>query len=122
MRRAITRNMHASLHGMAQLTLFTELDASDLVRLRERLQRDFALTYTDIIVYAVARALKQHPRMNASLDGEQVRLHRGIHIGLAVALDDGLIVPSFAMPIASHWRTSRPKRGRSPTAPARGSS
>ena len=93
MRRAIAHNMLASLQGMAQLTLFTELDATELVRLRERLQRDFALTYTDLIVHAVARALKRHPRLNAALDGDRVRLHARIHIGLAVALDDGLIVP-----------------------------
>jgi pyruvate dehydrogenase E2 component (dihydrolipoamide acetyltransferase) len=78
---------------MAQLTLFTELDATELVRSRERLQREFALTYTDLIVHAVARALKRHPRLNAALDGDRVRLHARIHIGLAVALDDGLIVP-----------------------------
>ena len=93
MRRAIARNMHASVHGMAQLTLFTELDATELVRLRERLQREFPLTYTDLIVHATARALRRHPRVNVSLDGELVRVHSGIHIGLAVALDDGLIVP-----------------------------
>jgi pyruvate dehydrogenase E2 component (dihydrolipoamide acetyltransferase) len=94
MRRAIARNMHASLQTMAQLTLSTELDATELVRLRERLQRDFALTFTDLIVCAVARALRRHPALNASLDGDRVRLHAGIHIGLAVALDnEGLIVP-----------------------------
>ena len=95
MRRAIARNMHASLQTMAQLTLFTELDVTELVRLRERLQRDFALTVTDLIVHAVARALKRHPGLNASLEGDdnQVRLHSAIHIGLAVALEDGLIVP-----------------------------
>jgi pyruvate dehydrogenase E2 component (dihydrolipoyllysine-residue acetyltransferase) len=93
MRRAIARNMHASLQAMAQLTLSTELDATELVRLRERLQRDFALTITDLIVYAAARALRRHPALNASLDGDQVRHHASIHIGLAVALDEGLIVP-----------------------------
>jgi pyruvate dehydrogenase E2 component (dihydrolipoamide acetyltransferase) len=93
MRRAIARNMHASLQTMAQLTLFTELDVTELVRLRERLQVDFPLTVTDLIVHVVARALKRHPRLNASLEGDQIRLHSAIHVGLAVALDDGLIVP-----------------------------
>jgi pyruvate dehydrogenase E2 component (dihydrolipoamide acetyltransferase) len=93
MRRAIARHMHASLQTMAQLTLFTELDVTELVRLRERLQRDFALTITDLIVHAVARALRRHPRLNASLEGDHVRLHSSIHVGLAVALEDGLIVP-----------------------------
>ena len=94
MRRAIARNMQGSLQSMAQLTLWTELDATELVRLRERLQRDFALTITDLIVHAVARALRQHPRLNASLDDDhRVRVHSAVHIGLAVALEDGLIVP-----------------------------
>jgi pyruvate dehydrogenase E2 component (dihydrolipoamide acetyltransferase) len=93
MRRAIARNMHASLHAMAQLTLWTELDATELVRLRERMQREFALTITDVIVHAVARALRRHPGLNASLEDDRVRLHSGVHIGLAVALDEGLIVP-----------------------------
>jgi pyruvate dehydrogenase E2 component (dihydrolipoamide acetyltransferase) len=93
MRRAIARNMLTSLQTMAQLTLSTEVDATELVRLRERLQRDFAVTITDLMVYAVARALREHPALNASLEGDRVRLHAGIHIGLAVALDDGLIVP-----------------------------
>jgi pyruvate dehydrogenase E2 component (dihydrolipoamide acetyltransferase) len=93
MRRAIARHMHTSLQTMAQLTLSTELDATELVRLRERLQRDFALTITDLMIYAVARALRDHPSLNASLDEDRVRLHDGIHIGIAVALDEGLIVP-----------------------------
>jgi pyruvate dehydrogenase E2 component (dihydrolipoamide acetyltransferase) len=93
MRRAIARSMHTSLQTMAQLTLFTEFDATELVRLRERLRRDFALSVTDLIVYAVARALAAHPRLNATLEGDRVRVHQGVHIGLAVALEDGLIVP-----------------------------
>lgn len=93
MRRAIARNMHASLHTMAQLTLVTELDATELVRLRERLQRDFPLTVTDIIVFATALALRRHPRLNASIQGDEIHMHPEIHVGLAVALEDGLIVP-----------------------------
>jgi pyruvate dehydrogenase E2 component (dihydrolipoamide acetyltransferase) len=93
MRRAIGRNMRASLQAMAQLTLFTERDVTELMRLRERLRRDFPLTVTDLVVFAVARALQQHPRLNASIVDDQVRLHQRVHVGLAVALDDGLIVP-----------------------------
>jgi pyruvate dehydrogenase E2 component (dihydrolipoamide acetyltransferase) len=93
MRRAIARHMHTSLQTMAQVTLSTELDATELVRLRERLQRDFALTITDLMVHAAARALRRHPALNASLVGDQVRRHPDIHIGVAVALDEGLIVP-----------------------------
>ncbi len=93
MRRTIARRMLDSLHMMAQLTLFTEIDVTELVDLRERLKRDFDVTYTDLIVQAAARALAKHPLMNASLDGERIQRHREIHIGVAVALPEGLIVP-----------------------------
>lgn len=72
---------------------FTECDVTELVRLRGRLQRDFELTYTDLAIQAAARALEKHPRLNASLDGDRIRLHDEIHIGMAVALEEGLIVP-----------------------------
>ncbi len=85
--------MHASLQAMAQLTLFTELDVTELMRVRERLQREFAVTVTDLVVFAAARALRQHPRLNASIVDDQVHVHQRVHVGLAVALDDGLIVP-----------------------------
>jgi pyruvate dehydrogenase E2 component (dihydrolipoamide acetyltransferase) len=93
MRRTIARQMVESLHTMAQLTLWTEVDVTELVRLRERLRRDFELTYTDLLVQAVAHALEQHPALNASLVDDRIHRHAEIHIGLAVALADGLIVP-----------------------------
>ena len=93
MRAAIARRMHQSLQTSAQVTLITEVDVSALVQLREELKQQFALTYTDLIVKAVAHALKGHPRLNAWIEGEQIRLVPAIHIGVAVALDEGLIVP-----------------------------
>ena len=93
MRAAIARRMHQSLQTSAQVTLITEVDVSALVQLREELKQQFALTYTDLVVKAVAHALKGHPRLNAWVEGEQIRLVQAIHIGVAVALDEGLIVP-----------------------------
>src|SRR5256885_7563145 len=93
MRGTIARRMHQSLQTSAQVTLITEVDVSALVQLREELKQQFALTYTDLVVKAVARALKGHPRLNAWIEGEQIRLVPAIHIGVAVALDEGLIVP-----------------------------
>jgi pyruvate dehydrogenase E2 component (dihydrolipoamide acetyltransferase) len=93
MRGAIARRMHQSLQTSAQVTLITEVDVSALVQLREELKQQFALTYTDLVVKAVAQALKEHPRVNAWIEGEQIRLVQAIHIGVAVALDEGLIVP-----------------------------
>jgi len=93
MRGAIARRVQQSLQTSAQVTLITEVDVSALVQLREELKPQFALTYTDLVVKAVARALKEHPRLNAWIEGEQIRLMQAIHIGVAVALDEGLIVP-----------------------------
>jgi pyruvate dehydrogenase E2 component (dihydrolipoamide acetyltransferase) len=93
MRAAIARRMHQSLQTSAQVTLITEVDVSALVQLREEWKQQFSLTYTDLVVKAVARALKEHPRLNAWIEGEQIRLVQAIHIGVAVALDEGLIVP-----------------------------
>jgi pyruvate dehydrogenase E2 component (dihydrolipoamide acetyltransferase) len=98
MRRTIAGRMHASLQEMAQLTITTEADVTELVRLRAQLidewQRDGPRpAYTDLVVKAAARALREHPRLNASLDGDVIRLHEQINVGVAVALDEGLIVP-----------------------------
>jgi len=93
MRGAVARRMHQSLQTSAQVTLITEVDVSAMVQLREELKQQFVLTYTDLIVKAVAHALKGHPRLNAWIEGEQIRLVPAIHIGVAVALDEGLIVP-----------------------------
>ena len=93
MRGAIARRMHQSVQASAQVTLTTEIDVSSLVLLREELKQHFALTYTDLVVKATAQALIEHPRMNAWIEGEHIRLVQAVHIGVAVALDDGLIVP-----------------------------
>jgi pyruvate dehydrogenase E2 component (dihydrolipoamide acetyltransferase) len=93
MRGTIARRMQQSLQTSAQVTLISEVDVSALVQLREGLKEQFALTYTDLIVKAVALALKEHPRVNAWIEGERLHLMQEIHIGVAVALDEGLIVP-----------------------------
>jgi len=93
MRGAIAERMHQSLQDMAQLTLHTEADVTEMVALRQKLKQNKPITYTDLIVKASAIALGEHPRVNATLDGNVIKLLPDIHIGLAVALEDGLIVP-----------------------------
>lgn len=93
MRKVIAERMHKSLQGSAQLTITTEVDVTQLIDRRQEVQREFNATYTDFIVQACAHALKQHPRMNAALDGDTIRYNSEIHVGLAVALEEGLIVP-----------------------------
>ena len=93
MRQAIAEHMVESLHNMAQLTMMMEVDVTDLVRLRDQVKADFDVTYTDLAVKAVAKTLKLHPMLNATLIGDEVHQIESIHIGVAVALQDGLIVP-----------------------------
>ena len=93
MRRAIAEHMLDSLRQTAQVTVTSEADVTDLVKLRTQLKTEFDLSYTDLIVKAVAKALKQHPRLNSTLIGDEVYLLSEIHIGVAVALEDGVIVP-----------------------------
>lgn len=93
MRRTIARRMTESLHSMAQLTLVSEADVTELVALRARLKQEYDLTITDLIVKAVALALGAHPRLNARLASDALELFPEVNIGIAVALDEGLIVP-----------------------------
>ncbi|MBI3799237.1 MAG: 2-oxo acid dehydrogenase subunit E2 [Deltaproteobacteria bacterium] len=93
MRKVIAERMHKSLQGSAQLTITTEVDVTPLIDRRQEVQREFNATYTDFIIQACAHALKQHARMNAALDGDAIHLQEQISVGVAVALDEGLIVP-----------------------------
>ena len=93
MRKVIAERMHKSLQGSAQLTITTEVDVTQLIDRRQEVQREFNATYTDFIVQACAHALKQHPRMNSTLEGETIRHLGQISVGIAVALEEGLIVP-----------------------------
>jgi pyruvate dehydrogenase E2 component (dihydrolipoamide acetyltransferase) len=101
MRKAIADNMHASLQNAAQLTTFTEVDVTEMVRFRDMMRAEFArddsvkISYNDIIVMATARALTRHPIMNSTLVGEEILLHENVHMGIAVALPEGLIVPKL---------------------------
>ena len=99
MRRSIAANMHASLHNTAQLTMFTEVDATEMIRFRDAVREahkkddTVKISFNDIIILAASRALKRHPIMNSTLVGDEIILHGGVHMGLAVALPAGLIVP-----------------------------
>ena len=92
-RGTVARRMQQSLQTSAQVTLVTEVDVSALVQLREALKQELGLTYTDLIVKAVALALKEHPGVNAWVEEESIHMIQDINIGVAVALDEGLIVP-----------------------------
>jgi pyruvate dehydrogenase E2 component (dihydrolipoamide acetyltransferase) len=99
-RKLIADNMHASLQGAAQLTVFVELDVTGMVDLRKQLlernkrDKEYRLSYNDIISYAVCRALKRHPVMNSTLQDDGIHLHPHVNLGIAVSIDNGLIVPN----------------------------
>ncbi len=89
-RKVIAERMLRSLQTAAQLTLTTEVRADALVAARAKVS---AISYTDLIVWVVVRALQVYPAMNATLVGDQLTQHTSIHLGLAVAAPDGLVVP-----------------------------
>jgi pyruvate dehydrogenase E2 component (dihydrolipoamide acetyltransferase) len=95
MRQVIAERMLDSLRSSAQLTLVAKADVSGLVRLRDVLRQrwDTPISYTDLLVKATASALREHPRLNSTLQDQRIVLLDEISIGVAVALDDGLIVP-----------------------------
>ena len=97
-RGIIAERMTLSVQTNASVTLHTEVDATAFVELRgmlnDKLQaREVSLTYTDLLVKVVANALREHPRLNATLTDEGIHLLPEINIGVAVALEDGLVVP-----------------------------
>ncbi len=97
-RQTIAARMSESHHSTAPVTYLSEVDATRLVKLRQRIleQIDPAAvppTLTDFIVRITALVLGQHPHMNATFDGQLLHLSESIHIALAVDTDRGLLVP-----------------------------
>jgi len=98
MQKTIAERMHRSLQVSAQVTVMGEIDATELVKWRQSLVAQAEtigakVTYTDLFVSIAARALKKHPIINSSLVDNEIKLWESINIGVAVALEDGLIVP-----------------------------
>ncbi len=94
MRGTIASRMHGSLSEMAQLTLFMDVDMDRVVAHRAALKGQPVVPgYTDYVIAAVARALREVPVVNSQIIEAGVALLPDVHVGLAVALDGGLIVP-----------------------------
>jgi len=99
MRRTIAERMVRSQQTVAEVTLTTEVEMTEVVKLREQVNSEWQkvhgikVSYTDVIVRAAARALREHPTLNASFAEDGIHLHGEINIGLAVAIEDGLVVP-----------------------------
>lgn len=98
-RAVIARRMLASSQQTAPVTLTTEADATELVNMRKQVNEaviprlGFGISYNDILVRVVARALGEFPYMNARQEGNGVRLLAQAHIGVAVDTERGLLVP-----------------------------
>lgn len=96
MRRTIADNLVASLQTGAQLTVFSETDMTELARYREELVLDYPdtrITFVDMLVKILAFALKEFPILNSAVVGEEIICWDECHIGVAVALEQGLVVP-----------------------------
>jgi pyruvate dehydrogenase E2 component (dihydrolipoamide acetyltransferase) len=98
MRQTIATRLLQSLQTMVQVTLTTEVDVTDAMKLREGLARhwhDGGLSPLHLVIKATARALKEHPRMNAIQKEHEIELVQEINVGVAVSLQEGLIVPTI---------------------------
>ena len=99
LRKVIAARMLESLQVSAQLTTVIEVDITKIARLREKAKANFEsregvkLTFLPFFAVAVCEALKQHPVVNASVEGDQITYHGAEHLGIAVDTERGLLVP-----------------------------
>ncbi|HLH74833.1 MAG TPA: 2-oxo acid dehydrogenase subunit E2, partial [Chloroflexota bacterium] len=95
-RQIIARRLDESARTTVPVTLTTEADATDLVRLRAQIKVDLTDTnlpvpsYNDLLAKLVALALQEHPELNSSLDGQEIVQHTRINVGIAVDTERGL--------------------------------
>src|SRR5690625_3773572 len=98
-RKIIASRMVESLQVAAQLTSVVEVDLTRVARLRERAKAEFReregvnLSYLSFLSLAAIEALKAHPKLNASIDGDEVTYYGAEHLGMAVDTEQGLVVP-----------------------------
>jgi len=88
-RKTAAERVSLSTRRAPHSTITMEVDMSNATKLREESQ----LSYTDLLVKAVARALKEHPIMNSTLEEDQIKIFEDVNVGVAVATEKGLIVP-----------------------------
>ncbi len=100
-RKVISRQMHASLSEMAQLTLNSSFDATAMMNFRATLKANGEamglgkISLNDMVLYAVSRTLMNHPTINANLVSDSFRLFKHANIGMAVDTERGLLVPTI---------------------------
>ncbi|MER2106612.1 MAG: dihydrolipoamide acetyltransferase family protein [Solibacillus sp.] len=99
MRKTIAQRMSHSAYTAPHVTVQTTVDMTKLKQLREQLlptvekQSGHRISYTDLLIKFVSKALQKHPTLNATLKDDVITYHEQINVGIAIALDEGLIVP-----------------------------
>jgi pyruvate dehydrogenase E2 component (dihydrolipoamide acetyltransferase) len=97
MRKTIARRMALSKTTAPHFYLTTEIDMERAIALRQALNElavdEARISFNDMILKAVANALRQFPRMNVSYHDDKIRWHQRVHLAMAVALEEGLITP-----------------------------
>ncbi|SES92198.1 pyruvate dehydrogenase E2 component (dihydrolipoamide acetyltransferase) [Oceanobacillus limi] len=100
LRKAVADKMVESTRSIPHVTLTSEVDMTKVIELRKALlpvveaQTGYRLSFTEVIMKTVAHTLGNHPKVNASLVGDEIIMNKDVNIGLAVAVENGLIVPS----------------------------
>ena len=96
MRKAIARNMLASVQTSPTVTFNLGIDMSEMKRYREQLKaKEIKVSYTDLLVKFVAKALTEFPLLNCSVQDNKIIYKHYVNMGVAVALDNGLVVPNI---------------------------
>ena len=96
MRKIIGKRLGESKYTSPHFYLTAEIDMDNAIAARKSLnagEEETRISFNDIVIKAVAMALRKHPYVNASIDSEKITLHGDINIGVAVAVDEGLMVP-----------------------------
>ena len=95
MRKTIARRLSESKFTAPHFYLSVEIDMERAMEVREQLNQnsDVRISYNDLVIRSVASALKKHAVINASWLGDRIRYNHDVHIGVAVAVEDGLLVP-----------------------------
>ena len=96
MRKAIAKNMLASVQTSPTVTFNLGIDMTEMKRYREQLKaKEIKVSYTDLLVKFVAKALTEFPLLNCSVEDNKIIYKHYVNMGVAVALDNGLVVPNI---------------------------
>lgn len=94
MRKTIARRLSESKFNAPHFYLTMEIDMDNAIEARKAINNSgVKISFNDLVVKAAAMALRKHPKVNASWLGDKIRYNHHVHIGVAVAVEDGLVVP-----------------------------